>query len=823
MLSMTQLWPHLCLAIRVILRRPGSSVVVVTTLALAIGANTAIFSLLNAIALRRLPIPHPEQLVALGTSIPDRRNPNQPLSFPMFLEIARVRRGMSGLFAWNSVGIVNFQVGTRTIAAALASASGDYYRTMQITPYMGRFITRSDVALGNGTSSAVAVISYRAWRNWYQGSSEIIGKPIRIQNQRFTIIGVEPKGYSGIIIDASADVTIPLFALDRSQERDLRKPQFLWLRVYGRLASRVTVIQARTALLTVWPHILEVTRPPAYTGDRKARFFARRLTVESAALGVSSLRNSFSYSLHVLLALALAVLLVACLNLANLSLVRAAARRYEFAVRAALGASVCELTLQPVVESLILSVAGGVFGLVLGYWISQGLLHIAWTNVVSTALSISPDLYVLAFTAMVAVLASVLLSLLPAWFIAQTDPINILKRQSQSVRSGPNFLSRGLALLQIVISMVLVVGAILFAQTLIRLHTANVGYRRDHLLTMRLFPQAENNSLGNSSSYYQDLAEHLKRLPGVGGVSFSIGAPANESEYLDTIEISEADSPVQAVDDFVGPKFFTVVGMRMLKGREFTWGDDLQKLDILIITQNLADRMFGHQDPIGRSVFLGPVSFHHKAKIIGVVSNASLWKVESREPMAFFQPITKTFDSQDPLVDIRTTVDPHTIKTPAEQVVRSLGRQYSLRTMTVEERLDSYITAQRLTAVLTGLFGGIALLIAAVGLYGLMSFGVTRRTAELGVRVALGAQPGQILSLVLGEALLLALVGCGLGILASLMMSRLIRSLLFGVSISNPGVLASASLILLLVALSASFVPARRAASLHPMTALRVE
>jgi predicted permease len=373
------------------------------------------------------------------------------------------------------------------------------------------------------------------------------------------------------------------------------------------------------------------------------------------------------------------------------------------------------------------------------------------------------------------------------------------------------------------LSLVLVTGALLLGRTLNRLHTADVGYRRDHLLTLMLFPQPGHRGTRNTNTYYQQLVQQIKRLPGVESVSFSNSGPANEMEFFDPVYGSLSAPGAQAVTEFVGPNFFHVMGMHLLAGREFDWRDDEHGPQIAVVSQSLAEKFFGHDNPVGRTIYWGPHSRAEAFKIVGVVNSASLWKVESFQPMAVYQPVAKGFSDAEPLLDIRTTVDPRSLKAEAERVVRSLGHQYPLRTMTVEERLDSYLSVQRLTALLAEFFGALALLISSIGLYGLMSFHIARRTSELGIRLALGAQREQVLSMVLKEALVLAAIGCAFGLVASLLSAKFVRSILFGVSANDPLILSAGVLVLFVVALLAGFVPARRAANIDPATALRVE
>jgi predicted permease len=358
---------------------------------------------------------------------------------------------------------------------------------------------------------------------------------------------------------------------------------------------------------------------------------------------------------------------------------------------------------------------------------------------------------------------------------------------------------------------------------LVSLHTADTGYRRDHLLTLLLFPQSGGNKLSNRSAYFRDLAERVGSLPGVASVSYSGSAPANEAEYLLPVYLSPDSPPIQTIDEVIGPEFFATMGMRVLAGREFDWSDDEHSPPVAVVSKKLAEQLYGRENPLGRDLYWSVRSNQQKLKIVGVANNASLWKVESIEPTAVYRPLLQNPDYNEPLLDIRTLVEPGTLKAAAERTLRSLGHHSSLRTATLDERLDGRITAQRLTALLAGFFGIVALLIAAIGLYGLMSFHVTQRTTELAVRLALGAQTWQVFSIVVREVLWIAGIGCTLGLIASMSLRSYVASLIFGISATDPFLLSLAVLILATVALLAGLLPARRAASVDPAVALRKE
>ena len=712
-------------AIATLLRNPGTTSVVIATLALGIGANATIFSLLNAVVQRPLPIPHPEELVGLLTTSADIGNRDEPLTQPMFQELNRRQNALSALFASATGGLDNLEIDGVRFTVATANVSGDYYKAMQIAPVLGRFIAPSDVAMNSGTSNAVAVISYRLWRKRYHGDPNVVGKTLRLGVQPFTVIGVEPEGFSGLIIDGASDVTVPLFAPGSYGTRD---PHQLWLDIRGRLRPGVTLAQAEARLQTLWPSIQRATVPPEYDGARSKRFFGRRLKVESASRGVSFLRRKFSSPLNILLVLVGSLLLIACLNLANLAIAKMSSQQHSWSIKLALGARTWDLVRPILLESWVVSMAGALLGLVIAYWASPLMLQMAWTGLVKTPLSATPDLRVIAFTAGLTLLTTLLFAIVPAGYATRTEAAAGLRRSTRTVHAGSSRLGKLLLTGQVALSLVLVTGALLFAKTLVSLHTVETGYQRDHLLTLQLFPEPGAANLTNHNAYYRDLAEKIRSLPGVAFASYSNGAPENEYEYRLPMSVSPESNPVQAIDEVVGPEFFTTLNMHVLAGREFTWSDDEHSQPVAIISKNLAEKLYGSENPMGRDVYWGVRSNQKKLRIVGVVNNASLWKVESVEPLAVYRALLQQPDYNEPLLDIRTRVEPASLKTVAERTLRSLGQHYSLRTATIEERLDSFTTAQRLTALLAGFFGVIALLIAAVGLYALMSFHVTQRT-----------------------------------------------------------------------------------------------
>jgi predicted permease len=517
------------------------------------------------------------------------------------------------------------------------------------------------------------------------------------------------------------------------------------------------------------------------------------------------------------------VLLIACVNMANLMLARGAARWQEFGIRAALGASGWQLMRQMLIESLMISVAGAAVGMVAALWIDRVLVNTMWTGLTPTTLNPSIDLRVLAFTTATAVLTALLFGLMPAWRAGRTDPAHAMQQNTRTVRGGASGLGRMLVSAQLALSLVLVIGATLFVRSLEKLRTADPGFGRKHVLLMQLFPQPGREHITNRSVYYHQLADTLSQIPGVEAVSYSQMAPLLNHEFKEPVSMSpSSDTSVQAVTDIVGPRFFQLIGMRLLAGREFEWSDSESAPRVAIISESLARRLFGTEYPIGRKINLGSQVEHQEMEIVGVVNSASLWKLQSHEPMAVYTALLQEPMTNQPTLEIRAG-DPAMLARSAQRSLESLGVHYPIRTRTLQERVETALTVERLIALLSAFFAGLALLLASVGLYGLMSYLVTRRTSEIGIRMALGADRGNVLRLILREVILLVIAGFIIGIPAAMAASGSIGSMLFGVPARDFISITCSTAVLASVAICAGYLPARRAALMEPISALRNE
>jgi predicted permease len=802
------------------LANPMTTIVAIASLSLGIGANTTIFSLMNALILRPLPVHHPEELIRLSMVAPNDRERDGPLSLAAYEEIRRDQRVLSGLFAWSGGGIVNIDANGEKYAGSLSTVSGEYFSTLGIRPALGRLIQPSDLSLDSGLPAPVAVLAYGCWQRRFNGDTGVIGRTIRVQDRSLTIIGVTPKNFAGLIIDGAPDVTVPIGYSGRTSYRDR---EIFGFDVYARIKPGIGIDHARVQLQSIWPAVLRASIPGSYAETQRDSFLSRRLIVTSASTGKSFLRERYRRPILILLGMVGLLLLTACANLANLTIAGAEGRRREFGIRMSLGARRGRLVRQLLTESLLLSGAGTLVGFLLAQWATQALVGVMWTGLVPLALNTSPDLRVLVFTIGLLVVTGVISGVSPAGSIGRSDPTSTLQRHRGTLWAGPNFLVNTLMASQVALSLVLVIGAALFIRSLNNLRSVDVGYRRDGVLIVQLFPSfgSESQHMANRVAYYHELTERLRNQPGIESVSYSHNGPV--ASYEDTAAASVSSFRtgfVQATSEVVGPDFFHLIGMRVLAGREFNWHDDEISPPVAIVSESLARRLFPSRSPIGQKI-----DFDQRKglQIVGIVNSASLWKPQSKQPAAVYLPLMQMPTYNSSFLDIRVGGNPTSVLSVVRQQLESLGRQFALRTQTLDQRLNYSLVTERVIAMLSSFFGFVALLLASIGLYGLAAVAVTRRTAEIGIRMALGAQPGGVLMIIMKEVIWLVFCGLALGIPAALGASRLISGLLFGVEGSTAHTILLCSAILASAAALAAYLPARRASRVEPMTALRAQ
>lgn len=823
-------WHDLRYTIRALTRNRGFTAVAVLSLALGIGANTAVFTLINALLLRNLPVRHPERLVELSSV---RRDGKIPFSYLTFREVERGQRVFSGLIGWSPGRLYNLEVGGLLLQGHVRAVTGNYYSELGISPLLGRLITPEDVNPSNGSTSQVAVLGYEFWQSRFGGAPNVVGKTIRIEGQLFTILGLTRKWFAGMTPGEPPEITIPITAQPLIWGRTfqaLDDRSLLWVFATGRLKDGITMDQARAQLQSFWPDVLAATAPTQTPGPRLQTFLSMGLDVAPVATGIAEdLRSKFTRPLYVLLGIVGLILLVACVNLANLMLARAATRRQEMSVRVALGASRWTLAQQVLTESLALSLAGALLGLTFAYWGSR-FLETLMAQAYSTPLTfdLRPDLRVLAITAGTAVLTGILFGVAPAWRGSHQDPASVLQQSARTMTGGTGWLSKALMVMQVALSLILLVGAGLFVRSLERLSSVDFGFQKENLLEITLDPKPGGYQDLDMNAYHAQLLRNIAGLPGVRSVGFadeSILEPGGWRDVAAPVSAEPGTSRDLTVNLLVvSPDFFHTLGIPFLRGRDFDWVDDERHPTIAIVSSSLAERLFPDGQAIGQRMRFGVMPDLQSLEVVGIVADARLFNLrDASAPVVYAHFLQHPKWARWGGLLVRTSEPPEALKKSMEREVGLLGHEYVSRAKTIAQVADQFLVPERVTAVLSGAFAALALLLASVGLYGLMSYGVARRTREIGVRVALGAKRENILWMVLRETLALALLGLAIGVPCALAASRLIARMLFGVSPSDLPTMATVSLLLLIVSVVASYVPARRASVIHPMVALRSE
>ena len=815
-------------ALRGYRKTPAFTAVALVTLTLAIGANAAIFSLLNALVLRDLPVRDPASLVQLTTST--RSSQEAGLSYSMLRTIAREQRVFSSVIAWWGFAGLNVDTGGELTTGMVTAATGNMYDELGLRPAAGRLLEPADMTLDPASANGVVVLGYSFWRRHFNGDPAIAGRTVRIENVPFTIVGVAPAGFTAFGLTSEPDLTVPLTARPLLNGRPIpsiaTSPALSYL-VVGRLKPGVTLEQARAHLTTLWPAVREAALPPDYTGARRADFLATRLSVASGAKGSeTSLRDRFTQPLLVVLGIAALVLVIACVNLASLLLSRAAARSREAAIRLALGASRWRLARQMLTEGVLLSIAGGACGILAAGWVCRALTALIFEEYLSTVLFDGrPDARVIAATAATATLTGVVFSAVPAWRATRRSVAESVSASSRtSTASGS--IGRWLVAAQIALSLVLLAAAGVLVRSLGAARSVQSGIERsDDVLVAYPWGRAGGFDGVDNDTYYPDLLRRVAAVPGVGRVSASLLKPGTGGAYLDLVApaaetaILERGAPSQRTP--VAPAFFDAVGIPIVKGRDFTWRDNSRAGRVAILSESLARRLFGERDPIGQRVNVGLQPERRDVEVIGVAADARLYSVKSPNLLAVY-----TAALQDPQANFKCLViraaglvSPRDLK----RAVESFGRENLDRMVTLRYITERALLQERLTAMCSTFFGALALLLAAIGVYGLMSYAVAQRQREIGIRVALGAAAPRVMAEILRDGLAVAGTGAAIGFAAALGAVQLVRSLLFGVTPYDPTTLAAAPLSLIVIAALACVVPARRAARVDPMIVLRAE
>jgi len=709
--------------------------------------------------------------------------------------------------------------------------SGDYFRVLGVPAIRGRVFTPVDDLHGGGRAGPVAVISHGFWKRHFAGDPAIVGKAIRLNRHLFTIVGVTPPWFTGLDVDTAYDVAIPIGCepIMHTDHSALAARSWWWLRMLGRLTPGETQQQAEAKMKALAPEMYRATLPPDWGADGQRDYLRRSLALRPAATGFSDTGHQYRAALFTLMVVVGLVLLIACANIANLLLARAAARQREISIRMAIGAARRRVMRQLMSESLLLSVLGAAGGLLFAIWGSGLLVRFLSKSGSELQLDTAPDLRVLAFTMGVAVLTGLLFGLAPALRATGVSPNSVLKEHARSMATGRFGLGRALVTGQVALSLMLLVGASLFLGTLRNLLTTDLGFNRHNVLLVRAAAMASNVPKAQRPRLYGEIVDRLRAIPGVVTASSSLVTPIGGDAWNNYVE-PEGYSPKKKDDAIVyfnrvSPGYFATLRQPLLLGRDFSAHDDAGAPKVMLIDESAARRFFGKAYPIGKTIRAETGPGHRDSyQVIGVVKDAKYEEVGEDLLLSAYVACAQDPEPWSEVSFEVLTDGPVAAFIPAVRgAIGEVNRDISLEFRNFETQVDESLLQPRMVALLSAFFGGLALLLAMIGLYGVTAYGVARRQAEIGIRMALGAQPGSVVWLVLREVAAMLAIGTALGLGASLAAGRLIASLLYGVKPYNTAPLAIAAVVLGIATGIAAYLPAHRAARLDPMSALREE
>jgi len=826
------------LAARMLRKTPLITGIALLSLALGIGANTAIFSLIDAVMLRMLPVQNPEQLTRILFHSPTSARSRTRVTNPIWEQVRDHQDAFSGVIAWSPTtfdlangGEVNYINGIY--------ASGDYFTVLGVRPAVGRLMAASDDVRG---CSGVAVLGYGFWQSHYGGAESAIGSLLRLNGHAFPIIGVAQRGFFGTDVGEKLDVAIPVCAeatlAGKDSALDLRSDW--WLLMMGRLKPEMAVDQADARMKVLSPPLFGAVVPQDWEPKYQAVFRKYTFLVLPGATGTTGsygLREQYSQPLEILMFVVGLVLLIACANIASLLLARAAARQKEIGVRLSLGASRGRLIRQLLTESLVLSGVGAILGVLFARWGSALLVRLVSKPQSQVFLDLKIDGRVLAFTIAIAVLCGLLFGILPAFRSTRVDAMSAIKEAQSQTGGGrsQSATARWVIAAQVALSLILLIGTGLFIRTFTNLLTLDAGFDVNNVLMVQTNIRNAGVAGAARVPLYGEMLAKLQTLPGVISASQCWMEPLSGGQWDNSVTALGHPLP-DGVDadtllNWVTPAYFETMRTRLLEGRAFDARDSATSTPVVIVNQLLARRYFGSQSPIGQDLMVGTTSSgtHDMLKqplvIIGVVQDSKYTSLsEDFQPEAYF-PLSQIQQSVDEFTtfEIRTAMTPGALIPAVRDALASVNKLASLQFITLKQQADGSVLQQHLMAVLSGFFGALALLLTAIGLYGVMAYVVTLRTHEIGIRIALGAQQTSVLGLVMREAAIVVAAGTAAGLLSSIWITRLVKGLLFGLAARDPSTIALAIIALVAVALVACYIPARSAMRVDPMVSLRHE
>ena len=854
---MNHLWNDIRYAFRQMRKSPGFTLTVVVTLALGIGANTAIFTLVQGILLRSLPVTDPSQLYRIGDErqccvdggFPEDAPQTGDFSIfsfdlyqhlqqsaPEFEQLAAVQ---AGEWSWSVR-----RGGELAKSLHGEFVSGNYFSTLGVKSYAGRVFSDSD---DTPAASPAVVLSYQAWQGEYASDPSIAGSTIYIQARPFTVIGIAPPGFFGDrVTDTPPDFWMPIHTEPYVEAGDaiLNNPESHWLYPIGRVRAGTNIVALQTKLTVALRQWL-LSRPSLVANGGAAIIPKMHVVLSPGGGGIQNLQQETDKGLKLLMILSLAVLLIACANIANLMLARATTRRADIALRTALGAGRRRIWREILTESVLLSCIGGLVGLAVAYGGSRAILALAFPDAKNLPINSGPSFLVLGFAFAVSLVTGILFGAAPAWLSLHAQPAEALRGISRTTRDRSSLPQKALVVFQAALSVVLIAGAILMTKTLTNLENENFGVVTANRYVLHFDAQGAGYTIDKLPALYREIQDRFSALPGISSASLSLYSPLEGDNWSDSVIAQGQSAPRHDQDsdstwDRVDTHFLDAIGVPILRGRGITEQDTATSPPVAIVNQSFVQKFFPHQDPVGRRFGLDRPEYSGTFEIVGVFQDFKMNLLYSREKVhpVFLRPLTQQFTGYKDQDMIRTEtrsmfanamiLDFHTAPPDVDALVRNtLAGVNPNLTITDLRSLGDQVAGnfnqERLVARLTGLFGLLALALASVGLYGVMSYFVARRTSEVGIRMALGATRSNVLAMVMRSAFIQILIGLGLGIPAALLAGHFMSSQLFEVRGYDPLALVGAAAMLGLCAAFAGFIPARRAASIEPMQALRIE
>lgn len=815
--------------LRSLKNQPGFTTVAIFSLALGLGANIAIFTLLDAVILKYLPVERPGELRQLQYRAPESSSASSVFSNPAWEQMRDHQNIFTEVFAWGNQDNLDLTDGEAVRPANGLWVSGGFFGALGLHAAAGRLISDADDRRG---CPAVAVLSYGFWQDHFGRAKSAIGSILSVHERAVEVIGVAPRGFFGMEVGRHFDLALPICATAIFGEKPrLEKRNMWWLNVGGRINPTTSSAQRAVGLRVLSNRIFI---PPDASPQERQYLSKMALTAVPLASGISRLRQQFGQPLQILMVVVGLVLLIACANLGSLMLARAAARDKEFAVRQALGASHTRLIRQLATECVMLSSGGALLGALLARWAEALLVRMISTTRNAVFLDLAFDTRMLVFVVAVAGLTALFFGLLPALHLRRVSLSSVMKgSQSEGGRPSHFQVRRWVVGSQVALSLVLLVTAGLLLRTFVNLVTLDVGFDRNNVLLVQADLGAAKIPADRQAATWQEIESRLSTLPGVLSAARSLVTPISGNQFLnnsvhtDWTKMSPGwgdDNKFLVSMDFISPDYLPTLRMHLLAGRNFTGADMRSSRPIAIVDQTFARRFFPGLNPIGRTYLVGaPVA--HRVEVVGLVEDSKYLSLrEENRPVAFL-PINQIppYSRNRQTVELRTAIPPSELISPARRAIAGVSRAIPLKVHTLADQVNDSLVQERLSALLSGFFGALALILAMIGLYGTFSYSVTQRQKEFGVRMALGAQPAAILTLVMRDLIAVLAGGLAAGILISLAATRLLQQMLYGVAPRDTTTMVLAAGVLSAVALLAGYIPARRAGRVDPMATLRQE